>query len=170
MSNITARKGLAFGALVALGSTLLAGAPAHAAAGVTLAPVAGTSLNLPAGYGYELRATASSEIPSDRFAEFKFKVTSVDAAAATVETFDQYGNLWDTDSVDGTAGDSIVLDGFGHSNGYGVNNGSNLYSNLPGYSAPSAAGNFTLDYALEIKFGHLGLMLGGDLRLRSSGA
>jgi hypothetical protein len=123
MSNITARKGLAFGALVALGSTLLAGAPAHAAAGVTLAPVAGTSLNLPAGYGYELRATASSEIPSDRFAEFKFKVTSVDAAAATVETFDQYGNLWDTDSVDGTAGDSIVLDGFGHSNGYGVNNG-----------------------------------------------
>jgi hypothetical protein len=53
----------------------------------------------------------------------------------------------------------IVGDGFTVSNliglyggGYGVNNGSNLYSNLPGYTAPSAAGNFTLDYALPLEF------------------
>jgi len=36
--------------------------------------------------------------------------------------------------------------------GYGINNGTNLYSNLPGYSAPSATGNFTIDYALPLEF------------------
>jgi len=117
MSNITTRKGLAFGALVALGSTLLAGAPAHAAAGVTLAPERGTSLNLPAGYGYELRATASSEIPSDRFSEFKFKITNVDGKAGYANVSDGHG-LWDIAyNLAGDAGSSVVL------NGYAVNNG-----------------------------------------------
>jgi hypothetical protein len=53
----------------------------------------------------------------------------------------------------------IVADGYTVSNliglyggGYGINNGSNLFSNLPGYSAPSAAGNFTIDYALPLEF------------------
>lgn len=53
----------------------------------------------------------------------------------------------------------IVADGYTASfliglygGGYGVNNGSNLMSNLPGYSAPSAAGNFTIDYALPLEF------------------
>ena len=53
----------------------------------------------------------------------------------------------------------IVADGYTvanliglYSGGFGVNNGSNLYSNLPGYTAPSAAGNFTLDYALPLEF------------------
>jgi len=53
----------------------------------------------------------------------------------------------------------IVADGYTvanliglYSGGFGVNNGSNLYSNLPGYTAPSASGNFTLDYALPLEF------------------
>ena len=53
----------------------------------------------------------------------------------------------------------IVADGYTvanliglYSGGFGVNNGSNLYSNLPGYTAPSAAGNFTLDYSLPLEF------------------
>ena len=118
MSNITTRKGLAFGALVALGSTLLAGAPAHAAAGVVLAPERGTSLNLPAGYAYELRATASSEIPSDRFAEFKFKVVNVDGKAGVAYASTGAGGLYDLGTdLAGDAGSSVVI------NGYDVNNG-----------------------------------------------
>jgi hypothetical protein len=53
----------------------------------------------------------------------------------------------------------VVADGYTVSNliglyggGYGVNNGTNLFSNLPGYTAPSAAGNFTIDYALPLEF------------------
>ena len=45
MSKNLTRKGLAFGALVALGSSLIAGAPAQANTGVTLAPKTGTSYN-----------------------------------------------------------------------------------------------------------------------------
>jgi hypothetical protein len=53
----------------------------------------------------------------------------------------------------------IVADGYTVANligiyggGYGINNGTNLYSNLPGYSGPSATGNFTIDYALPLEF------------------
>ena len=36
--------------------------------------------------------------------------------------------------------------------GFGVNNGSNLASNLPSWSAFSAAGNFTMSYAIPLEF------------------
>jgi hypothetical protein len=45
MSNIKTRKGLAFGALVALGASLIAGAPAHAAGELNVVPTAGTLLS-----------------------------------------------------------------------------------------------------------------------------
>ncbi|MFM5905787.1 MAG: hypothetical protein ACKORF_06780 [Micrococcales bacterium] len=123
MTNITARKGLAFGALIALGSTLLAGAPAHAAAGVTLAPSAGTSYSLPAGYGFTLTATASSEIPTDRFDEFKFKIVNVDGKDAEAYTYSSDWNYnGDYVNASGDAGSSHVVSGYAPG-GNGVNNG-----------------------------------------------
>jgi hypothetical protein len=67
----------------------------------------------------------------------------------------------------------IVADGYTVTNliglyggGYGVNNGTNLYSNLPGYSAPSAAGNFTIDYALPLEFARgYGVLSGANASL-----
>ena len=67
----------------------------------------------------------------------------------------------------------IVADGYTVSNliglyggGYGVNNGTNLYSNLPGYSAPSGTGNFTIDYALPLEFARgYGVLSGANASL-----
>ena len=118
MTNITARKGLAFGALVALGSTLLAGAPAHAAAGLTLAPVKGTSYAIPAGYDFQLQVTASSEIPADRFDEFKFKITNVDGKDAYAYAGTGLGDTsGDWDNLAGAAGSSQWVYGYTQNNG-----------------------------------------------------
>ncbi len=67
----------------------------------------------------------------------------------------------------------IVADGYSTSlliglygGGYGCNNGSNLMSNLPGYSAPSATGNFTIDYALPLEFARgYGVLSGANASL-----
>jgi hypothetical protein len=67
----------------------------------------------------------------------------------------------------------IVADGYTASyliglygGGYGVNNGSNAMANLPGYSAPSAAGNFTIDYALPLEFARgYGVLSGANASL-----
>ena len=67
----------------------------------------------------------------------------------------------------------IVADGYTVSNliglyagGYGINNGTNLYSNLPGYSAATTAGNFTIDYALPLEFARgYGVLSGANASL-----
>lgn len=60
MSKNLTRKGIAFGAIVALGTTLFAGAPASAAGidngAVSLAPKTGTEYNVLAGASFELKA------------------------------------------------------------------------------------------------------------------
>ena len=83
MSIFTTRKSLAFAAIAALGSSLFAGLPAHAAS-LTLAPTAGTSYALPAGDTLVLRETASSEVASSNFALLKVKVVNIDGVAAAV--------------------------------------------------------------------------------------
>jgi len=84
MSNNISRKGLALGALIAIGASLFAGAPAHAAAGVTLAPTQGTSYNGVVGATFSLTATASSEIPSSSFPTWAVKVTNLNGGVAHV--------------------------------------------------------------------------------------
>jgi hypothetical protein len=64
MSKNLTRKGIAFGAIVALGTTLFAGAPASAAGidngNVSLAPNAGTEYNVLANAKFELKANFSN--------------------------------------------------------------------------------------------------------------
>jgi hypothetical protein len=85
MSNNISRKGLAWGALVAIAASLFATAPAHAAAGVTLnANSTSQVLSVPTGTSFTLVETASSEIPSTSYNTLAFSVVNNNAGAATV--------------------------------------------------------------------------------------
>jgi hypothetical protein len=84
MSKNLTRKGLAFGAVVALGTTLFAGAPAQAAS-VLFAPTTGTGNTLVAGETFSLTASLSSDLPASNSTQLKFKVANTTGVAATVK-------------------------------------------------------------------------------------
>jgi len=86
MSKNLTLKGLALGAVVALGTTLFAGAPAQAAS-VLFAPTTGTGNTLVAGETFSLTASLSSDLPASNASQLKFKVvntTGVKVPAITV--------------------------------------------------------------------------------------
>jgi hypothetical protein len=87
MSKNLTRKGLALGAVVALGTTLFAGAPAYAAS-VLFAPTTGTGNTLVAGETFKLTASLSSDLPSANSTQLKFKVANTTGVAATVKIND----------------------------------------------------------------------------------
>jgi len=84
MSKNLTRKGLAFGAVVALGTTLFAGAPAQAAS-VLFAPTTGTGNTLVAGETFSLTASLSSDLPAGNSTQLKFRVANTTGVAATVK-------------------------------------------------------------------------------------
>ena len=84
MSKNLTRKGLALGAVVALGTTLFAGAPAQAAS-VLFAPTTGTGNTLVAGETFSLTASLSSDLPASNSTQLKFKVANTTGVAATVK-------------------------------------------------------------------------------------
>jgi hypothetical protein len=87
MSKNLTRKGLAFGALVALGSTVIAGVPAQAAGEINFAPSAGTLYNTVASEAFVLEASYAPGYSPAAPAQLKYVVTSdgsaVSGAAAT---------------------------------------------------------------------------------------
>ncbi len=83
MSKNLTRKGLALGAVVALGSTVIAGTPAFAANEVSLATKVGTTYSLISGETFTLSAFAGSTIPSSSWGSLKTKVTNNSAIAFT---------------------------------------------------------------------------------------
>jgi trimeric autotransporter adhesin len=97
MSKNLTRKGLALGAIVALGASLFAGAPAQAnTSGVLLAPATGTTNGMISGEAFTLQATIGSLIPSSSYGQLKFEVTN--ASGLTVTTvLTQTGSNADTD-------------------------------------------------------------------------
>jgi hypothetical protein len=90
MSKNLTRKGLALGALIALSSSLFAGAPALAANEVTLAPDSGTSYSMIQGEKFTLKASLGDTISSGAYAKLKFKVDNAGANALSA-TFKQTG-------------------------------------------------------------------------------
>jgi hypothetical protein len=82
MSNIKTRKGLAFGALVALGASLIAGAPAHAAGELNVVPAAGTLLSTLSTETFTLNTnfTGANATPVTT-ADLRFQVKSASAIA-----------------------------------------------------------------------------------------
>ena len=88
MSKNLTRKGLALGAIVALGTSLFAGAPAFAgveSTGLTLAPNAGTTYNSIAGSSFDLSTVVNSNIETTTVKAAKLSYLITNSAAASVK-------------------------------------------------------------------------------------
>lgn len=83
MSKNLTRKSLAFGALIALGSSVIAGSPALAAGEINLVPSSGTSYNALAGTVYNLKATFAPGSTPSSYAQLKYVVTTGADSAVT---------------------------------------------------------------------------------------
>ena len=84
MSNKLTRKSLAFGALVALASSAIAGAPAQAAGEVVFAPTTGTSYNTLVTESFALSASLAPGQVAANISQLKYKI---DSAAANSVNF-----------------------------------------------------------------------------------
>ena len=76
MSKNLTRKGLALGAVVALGSTLFAGTSAFAAGEINVAPSAGTSYNAVYGTVYNLATTFAPGYTPSSYAQLKYQIVT----------------------------------------------------------------------------------------------
>ena len=76
MSKNLTRKGLAFGALVALASTVIAGTPASAAGEVVFAPSTGTSYNTFVTETLTLNASLAPGQVAANIAQLKYSVVT----------------------------------------------------------------------------------------------
>jgi hypothetical protein len=113
MSKNLTRKGLVFGAVIALGSTVIAGTPALAANEVTLTPSAGTSYSLISGETFTLTAATGSLIPSSSYARLKTKVTNNSSIAYTTGAT-QTGQTFSAGTGSQTSSTaSVVIEGSG---------------------------------------------------------
>ena len=76
MTKILSRKGVAFGAMLALGSTLIAGSPALAADELALTPTTGAEYLIPMGMDFSMRTNyVPGKTPTDA-TRIKFKITT----------------------------------------------------------------------------------------------
>jgi len=133
MSKNLTLKGLALGAVVALGTTLFAGAPAQAAS-VLFAPTTGTGNTLVAGESFSLTASLSADLPASNASQLKFivvnttgvktpsiKINNTSLTASNAVTYSSTGASTDAGDVWATtapaAGTSKV---FALGNGSGV--------------------------------------------------
>ena len=81
MSKNLTRKGIAFGALVALGTSLIAGAPAQAAQELNLEPLAGTEYTMIEGEVFTLKAFGNNEFLNSNGSLLRFKLKNTSASA-----------------------------------------------------------------------------------------
>ena len=79
MSNKLTRKSLAFGALVALASSVIAGAPAQAAGEVIVAPVAGTSYTTFSTEAFTVATSFAPGVAPASYAQLKYQVETTGA-------------------------------------------------------------------------------------------
>jgi hypothetical protein len=87
MSKNLTRKSLAFGALVALTSSLFVGTPAQAADEVVLAPNSGSTYGMISGETFTLKASLGATVSSGSFNKLSYQITNaagltLDASAA----------------------------------------------------------------------------------------
>jgi len=118
MSNNISRKGLAWGALVAIAASLFATAPAHAAAGISLAANSTSqSLSVPVGTSFQLLETSSAEIPNTSWDTLAVKVTSNNATSVTATVGSRTSQ-----TTGATAGSSVTFASTATSMGVRANN------------------------------------------------
>lgn len=113
MSKNLTRKGIAFGAIVALGTTLFAGAPASAVGidngAVSLAPKTGTEYNVLAGASFELKANFANSAKTTG-SYLKFLVEDAGAKSTVgYSASSQYSEaVTVVDSIDGNGTNGAV--------------------------------------------------------------
>ena len=86
MSKNLTRKGLAFGAIVALGASLFSAAPALAADELTLAPTTGTLYTTIAGEAFSLSAGLAPSTPAGNVVQLKYQVVTADTTIVPTVT------------------------------------------------------------------------------------
>jgi hypothetical protein len=84
MSKNLTRKGLAFGALVALASSAIAGTPAFAANELNLQPSTGTTYGTIIGETFTLNANIQAGFAGSEITKLKYNVTNAGKAALTI--------------------------------------------------------------------------------------
>ena len=84
MSKNLTRKGLAFGAIVALGASLFSAVPAFAADELTLAPKTGTLYKTIEGETFSLTAGLAPATPAGNTVQLKYQVVTTGTVAVTV--------------------------------------------------------------------------------------
>ena len=102
MSKNLTRKGLALGALVALGSSVIAGAPAQAAQTLTVAPALGTSLVTTAGTKFVVAANVASSVTDTAAATLKFSISNAGKNLSTVAVVAASASAANTAALAGT--------------------------------------------------------------------
>ena len=105
MSNKLTRKSLAFGAMVALASSVIAGAPAQAAGEVVFAPTSGTSYNTFVTEQFSLNASLAPGQVASNISQLKYKVDSAVASSVWIST----GNAITTPVIGGVAAATSVV-------------------------------------------------------------
>ena len=105
MSNKLTRKSLAFGAMVALASSVIAGAPAQAAGEVVFAPTSGTSYNTFVTEQFSLNASLAPGQVAANISQLKYKVDSAVASSVWIST----GNAITTPVIGGVAAATSVV-------------------------------------------------------------
>jgi len=112
MTNIVTRKGLAFGALVALASTAIAGAPAHAAGEVVFVPNSGTSYNAFVTDSFTLNASLAPGQVAGNITQLKYSI-ALPAALATgnIVAYKLNGGSWTNSTATSSAAQVIAGSG-----------------------------------------------------------
>jgi hypothetical protein len=101
MSKNLTRKGLAFGAIVALGTSLFAGAPAQAAPAITVAPTAGTGYTVLADDTFTLKVFGNTDFSFATTSPLVWKVTKPASTASVA--FENQGSGTPTATAASTA-------------------------------------------------------------------
>lgn len=105
MSNKLTRKSLAFGAMVALASTAIAGTPAQAAGEVVFAPTSGTSYNTFVTEQFSLNASLAPGQVAANISQLKYKIDSAVASSVWISS----GNAITTPVIGGVAAATSVV-------------------------------------------------------------
>ena len=106
MSKNLTRKSAALGAVVALGASLFAGTPAHAAAELTIAPNAGTAYNVLTNDAFVLKAYGNTDFSISATTDLRWKVTK--SATASITYLNNAGTNSTTPTADATNSTATV--------------------------------------------------------------
>jgi len=101
MSKNLTRKGLALGALFALGSSVIAGAPAQASSAITVSPALGTSLVTTLATKFVVAANVGSAVTDTAAATLKFSISNAGKNLSTFRAVDTTAALANTAALAG---------------------------------------------------------------------